>query len=342
MVFCQHRRTVTTKILGNPGYQLTSRPLGISSINWGIILTLAGGILWGCAGSVAQWLFESRQIEPEWLVNIRLLFAGSFLLSYQLVLRPTACFTLIRTGKHVLSVAVYGIIGVALCQFSYFKTISLSNAGTACVLQYFSPVLIIVWLTLFYKRIPRCRELIAMLFACTGVFLVSTGGSISELSLDLRTLFWGFISALAVTVYTVQPVKILQHFSAALLLAWGMLIGGITISPLTQWWHKSPQLDLYAVLAISFIIVAGTIAAFTLFMEGMKRIGPTKAGLYACIEPVIATIASAFLLHTSFSFFDILGFLLILLVPFILEIKLGARGKTATQTDTSPLHKEQV
>lgn len=326
----------TTNTTGHPGYQLTHAYFGMNSIQWGIVLTLLGGILWGFAGTIAQWLFGSKHISPEWLVNIRLITAGSLMLIYNFISNRSQCFNIFHKKKDLVSVCIYGIVGIALCQFSYFKTISLSNAGTACVLQYFSPIIIIIWVMLIYKRIPKRAELIAMVSAFAGVFLVSSGGNIRELSLGADTLFWGFMSAIAVAVYTIQPIQILQRYPAQLLLAWGMVIGGIVISPFTQWWTITPKLDITLILGATFIILVGTIGSFTLFMEGVKRIGPTKAGLYACIEPVVATACSALILHSSFSSMDLLGFLLVLLVPFILDVRFPKKHP-ASQTSASSL-----
>lgn len=48
-------------------------------------------------------------------------------------------------------------------------------------------------------------------------------------------------------------------------------------------------------------------------------IGPTKAALIACVEPISATVLSILLLGTSFEFFDIVGIALILLAVCLLS-----------------------
>ncbi|MBB1575457.1 MAG: EamA family transporter, partial [Flavobacteriaceae bacterium] len=46
-------------------------------------------------------------------------------------------------------------------------------------------------------------------------------------------------------------------------------------------------------------------------------IGPTKASMIACIEPVVATICSVVFLGNPFSFLDAIGFAFILSTVFI-------------------------
>lgn len=288
---------------------------------FGMFLTLLGGALWGLSGTSAQYLFSHKGISPEWLVSVRLLIAGTLMIAYNLITDKERSLEVFKNKFDTIDVLIYGIVGVALCQYSYFKTISLSNAGTACVLQYFSPVIIIVWVTLAKRVLPRRAELVAVIAAVVGVFLVATGGNLKELSISPGTLFWGLSSAVAVAIYTVQPERILKKFNARILLGWGMLAGALVISPFTRWWEKTPALDLVSLLLIALIILVGTIGSFTLFMEGMKRVGPTKAGLYACIEPVVATLCAALVLSTAFTPIDIVGFALVLLVPFILDFR---------------------
>jgi len=42
----------------------------------GIILAIAGPLLWGFSGIAAQYLFTVDQVSPQWLVGIRMLGAG--------------------------------------------------------------------------------------------------------------------------------------------------------------------------------------------------------------------------------------------------------------------------
>lgn len=287
----------------------------------GMFLTLLGGAFWGLSGTAAQYLFDTKGFSAEWLVSVRLFSAGVLMIIYNLITDRETTLSIFKNKFDLIDVLIYGIIGVGLCQYSYFKTISLSNAGTACVLQYFSPVIIIIWVTLAKKVLPKRAEIIAVIMAVIGVFLVATGGNLNSLSISPGTLFWGLTSAAAVAVYTVQPERVLKKFGARHLLGWGMLAGSIALTPLTQWWEYSSALDTTSILLMVYIILIGTIGSFTLFMEGMKRVGPTKAGLYACIEPVVATVCSAFLLHTVFTPLDLIGFTLVLLVPFILDFR---------------------
>lgn len=48
----------------------------------GITLVIIGTMLWGVSGTVAQFLFQQKSFNPEWLVVVRLLISGFILLLY--------------------------------------------------------------------------------------------------------------------------------------------------------------------------------------------------------------------------------------------------------------------
>ncbi len=68
---------------------------------------------------------------------------------------------------------------------------------------------------------------------------------------------------------------------------------------------------------IAVIVLIGTAVGFSAFLEGVRYIGPVKATLIGCLEPVSATVLSALFLGTRFSMAELLGFGLILLTVFL-------------------------
>ncbi|MBR4935255.1 MAG: EamA family transporter, partial [Anaerotignum sp.] len=52
----------------------------------GILITLSGGACWGLSGCFGQYLFQEKGITAEWLVTMRLFFAGLLLIVLGLIL----------------------------------------------------------------------------------------------------------------------------------------------------------------------------------------------------------------------------------------------------------------
>ena len=99
-----------------------------------------------------------------------------------------------------------------------------------------------------------------------------------------------------------------------------MLIGGFTLGILTGSYGLSPELDMAGVAVMGMIVIIGTVGAFTLFIEGINKIGAVRATLIGCLEPVSATVISAVWLKSAFSFTDILGFVCIIATVLIFNI----------------------
>ena len=143
----------------------------------GTFLTIIGGILWGISGVCGQFLFQNKEVTASWLVPIRLVTAGVLLLCYYFIRIKGKTFDIWRSKRNRGDIIIYGLAGMMLCQYSYFQTIEWSNAGTATVIQYLGPALIVVWVCLRTKRLPEKKEVLGVTLAVTGIFLIATHGN---------------------------------------------------------------------------------------------------------------------------------------------------------------------
>lgn len=282
----------------------------------GAILTLIGGTLWGFSGTCGQFLMQTKGLSPNWLVPIRLTTAGLLLL--------LICYA--RIGRQIFSIwkkdaagiLIFGVFGMTMCQYTYFAAISASNAGTATVLQYVGPVLILIYLSLKKMQPPRKNEILAIGLAVLGTFLLATHGDPKSMVLSDRALFWGMMSAIALAVYTVQPGRLLNQYGSSVVTAWGMLIGGILLCVVFRPWTIPTVVDGEVLAGMAAVVLVGTVIAFSCYMEGVRCVGPKKGSLYASIEPVSATIFSVIWMHVSFGMMDLLGFVCIVSTIFLL------------------------
>ena len=87
-----------------------------------------------------------------------------------------------------------------------------------------------------------------------------------------------------------------------------MIIGGIAVSFMTKPWNIDVIFDFTTFFVLMLIILFGTITAFILYLTGVNIIGPTKASIIACIEPVAATICAILFLGVDFGFFRFIRF----------------------------------
>lgn len=286
----------------------------------GTLLVLLGGTCWGIGGVAGERLLKENDVSTLDIIPLRLLFSGILILIYCLFTEKKRTFKVWQTKRDAIDVLIYAFFGLALCQLTYYLTIEYSNAGTATVLQYMAPVIILAITCFCDKRVPFANEVICMILALSGVFFLATHGSLNSLALSPKALIIGIISAFTVVVYNMQPARLLKKHSPAVLLGWAMTIAGIITNIVFKTWVDFPEITLTKVILFLIIVVFGTVLAFVSYMKGVTLIGPAKASLYSGIEPVCAVVLSTLLLGTHFAVMDIVGFICILSAIFILAL----------------------
>jgi drug/metabolite transporter (DMT)-like permease len=276
-------------------------------------------MLWGISGTVAQYLFQKKGFSPEWLVVIRLLVSGVILLLSVFVKGKQNIWKIWETKHDGLSLIFFSILGMLGVQYTYFAAIKYGNAATATILQYSSPIIITCYLAIRSKKIPDLQEIIAIGLAMLGTFFIITKGNIHNISISKLALFWGITSAFAAAFYTVQPRSLLTKWGSVLVVGWGMLIGGIAFSFIQQPWNCTGNWSITSILAIAFVVLFGTLIAFTCFLESLKYIKPTESSVLSSAEPLSAALLSVLWLHEQLGIAQWLGTACIIITIIILS-----------------------
>lgn len=279
---------------------------------------MLGGVCWGFSGTCGQYLFSRFGVSTLWLTCLRLLAGGVIMLALAAVRHRRELRNIWRCPGDAAMLVAYGLFGLMMCQYAYMTSISYSNAGTTTVLQTLSLVIIMLLTCLRLRRRPNRVETIALLLALFGTFLLATGGDPAHMVLSPQGLFWGLATAVAATVYTLLPRRLLSRWNREVVNGWAMLIGGVVLNLGARSWTFQVDLPLRGWLAVCAIVVFGTVLSFTLFMQGIRDVGPVKSSMLASTEPVSATVFSAVWLGTAFSTVDLLGFAAIIATIFLL------------------------
>jgi drug/metabolite transporter (DMT)-like permease len=286
----------------------------------GFAAAILASILFGVGGTFAQFLFQHRGVNIDWLVTMRLLFSGPALLLISAI-GGKRIFDVWRTDA--VPLVIFGLLGMMPVQYTYMAAINASNTATATILQFTAPAMVALWLALAGRKRPAGREMAAIGLAMLGTFFLVTHGKLGALSISALALFWGLASASAAAFNSIQPSNILKKHGAALVAGWGMVIGGVELSLFHAPWKIEGQWDATAGVFFAFILVMGTLAAFYLFNKALRLIGAQKTILLTCAEPLSAAVLAVWWLGVSFGPMDWLGSALILVTIVLL-----AKGET--------------
>lgn len=278
----------------------------------GIALTLLGATLWGVSGTSVQFIGNYRHMNLEWLITMRLTTAGLLTVLYAWFRQGNSIFDVFRNWRDTVGLIIFGVFGMALCQYTYFRSIVIAGAGIATVLQYLAPSMIIIYLLLRYGKRPTRGELISVILALAGTICLMGNDGFSVESFRSDVLFWGLLSAVGVAVYSVSPVRLLATYGTVTMVGWGMLISGIVAGLLFQQPHSYAEWDVWTMIGCFNVVFLGTIVSFNAYLEGVKRIGAVSGSILSSVEPISAAFFGWALLDNQFSLLGIIGMAMII------------------------------
>lgn len=293
----------------------------------GIILTLLGATLWGVSGTSVQFIGNFRNMNLEWLLTMRLITAGLLTVLYGWIRQGNAIFNVFRNSRDTLGLVIFGVFGMALCQYTYFRSIVIAGAGIATVLQYLAPSMIIIYLLVRYGKRPSTGEIISVILALAGTICLMGNNGFSFESFRSDVLFWGLLSAVGVAVYSVSPVRLVATYGTIPIVGFGMLLSGLVAAVLFQQPHSCATWDVWTVLGCFNVVFLGTIVSFNAYLEGVKRIGAVSGSILSSIEPISAAFFGWALLGNQFNWVGILGMAMI--IATVIIIALEKRGQSS-------------
>ena len=292
----------------------------------GVIAALVGGAMWGFSGTCAQYLYQHYEIDPLFITWVRMLGSGILFLILLAFTQRAKLRAIAGDRRELGRLALFGIAGLFLCQFTYTTSVNATNAGTATVLQSLNTVFILAATCLMMRRAPRAMELGGLALALVATWLIATKGNLTALMIPPAGLAWGLINAASCTFYIMYPKHLFARWGSLPVTGIGMLIGGIAavaIWGLGGLWGAPPvvpQLGLDGVLVLAAIVVVGTLAAFGLYLHGVSIVGSVKGGLLGTTEPASAMVFAALWLGTMFTWADWIGLVLMMAMIFLVTL----------------------
>lgn len=286
----------------------------------GSIMVLIAGMAWGISGVSGQYLM-AQGIDVNFLTAIRLFISGIVLCGIAYFKQRDKLKTALTSKKILFHIMLFSILGLLLNQYTYLNAIKYTNAGTATVLQYLSPVLILIFVTSKEKRKPSVAEATAIILAILGTVIIASHGQWNQLAVTPLGLFWGLTSAVTYAIYIILPAHLIDQWGSLVVIGLAMLFAGSSFSLLARPWTYSLTLTFPILMALFGLIAIGSIFAYTVFLKGASLVGPVKGSLLASIEPVASVVFAVILLGDIFYPIDILGMVLIMLAVFLISLR---------------------
>lgn len=288
----------------------------------GMLLASLASSLWAISGISGEILFKKFNFSSDWLVSTRTLISGILLFLIVIFIEKKSVLKPLKNKRDCAGIILFGIAGMYLVQYTYFKTIELSNVSFATILQFTAPFFIFIYESIKNKKVPAVSTVILLFMTILGVVFIATKGNFSNLSVSLEALLLGVISAIMIAFYSTYPKKLLKKYGSITVVGWGMIIGSIISNVIHPIWKIEGNVNTKSMIQVIIVVILGTSIAYLIYIASLNYISSSLAGILTAFEPVLAAILSVAIFGLKFSFIEIVGFVLVFVSIFILEKRL--------------------
>ena len=287
----------------------------------GTIYSLLSGLIWGICGILGEYFFTHYQVSSGWITSMRLSLAGSLVLIYSSIQLKSQVLDLWQDKKNYLPFLAYAILGIFSVQFFFYLCVEYSNATTATILQFISPIFILIYNRIIYKKRASLRAICYVLIAMLGVFLMATKGDLSQLSMTPLALLIGLLSAMGVMFNVILPQPFAKRYGFVPTVGWGMILAGLFSNILSPVYQISFVVDIWSVLICLIIAFFGTAFAFFISMKAVSLVSPLVVSVISASEPLSSALLSVLFLGLVLDWSLVLAMILIILPMIFLSIE---------------------
>lgn len=289
----------------------------------GYALALLAATCWATGGLMAKWLFSDASaassswpvpplgihIEPTVLAAGRACSAFVLLLFMMAVSRRRE---LVVGRRDLPFFALFGVAGLAMVHFTYFKTISLTNVATAILLEYLAPVIVLVVGVAFMKHAFTWALPAGVALSVAGCALVVGALGGGGIVVSPQGIVWGLLSAVFFAAYSLMGTYAATRYTPYTTLVWGLGFASVfwlvVLGPARI---LGVFADPKTAGAVLFMAVVSTVVPFGAFLTALKYIAPTNATVTSTVEPFLAGIGAFALFGESFSLTQLVGGILV-------------------------------
>lgn len=239
-------------------------------------------------------------------------------------------------GRDLAYCFLLGTLGVAVSNYFYYVAIQRTSVATAIIVQYTAPVWVLLYVVARGQQKLSAQKVAAVALAVTGIALVINLVGIrsdASLRLDAYGLIAAVLASFSFAFYNVAGHRILARYDRWRVLVWTLTASAafwLIVNP--PWKIASAHYVPAQWLFLFVFSMISVLSAFSLYFLGLQYLGPTRAIIASCLEPVFSILLAALLLGEVLRPIQILGIVLVLAAIVIVQrpSRLGALEEPAT------------
>jgi drug/metabolite transporter (DMT)-like permease len=277
---------------------------------WIYLKLLLMALFWG--GTFIAGRRLAMEVGPFCGAFWRFLVASAFLVAF--MFRAERKLTLPRPG-HLMPLLLMGLTGIFLYNVFFLKGLRLIEAGRASIIIANNPIFIAILSALIFRDRLNLLKVLGILISVSGAVTVITRG---EFLAGLSGSFgWGeafiFGCVASWVTYSLLGKSVMSDLSPLRAVTYSSVIGAVCLFPpaVMEGLWDSAAYSFAAWASIFYLGLFGTVLGFVWYYEGIKRIGPVRAGLFINFVPVSAVFLSFLILDEPLTVSLLIGAVLV-------------------------------
>lgn len=284
---------------------------------------MGSAALFAAGGNAVKALF-GLGFQPLALAQLRIAWAFAFLLiSLSVAGRP-----LLRIRPTELpGLLIFGTLGVAGVQLAYYLAIARLNIAVALLVQYLGLVAITAWERYRRQQAVPVNVWSALALVLVGAFFTVGAYQPSLLRLNLPGIGFGLAAAALLAFYMLRASALLARLNTWTILVYAFGAGTLMWTAYDLVMRPSLPSQVWVWFAMALVGLFGTLVAHGLFVLALRTIRPSRAGIVATAEPVIAGLIAFLLFRDGLEPLQLLGAAVV--VCGIVLVQMGGEGAVA-------------
>lgn len=269
-------------------------------------------IAWGSSFLSTKILMEDGGFTPVEMYVYR--FAAAYLLLLTITWRKIMS----NSWRDEVTLAICGICAGSLYFITENYALRLTTTGNVSLLASISPIFTTFLVALMFKQRIQLGVIIGSVVAFIGVgCIIFSHGASMELHPEGDIL--ALTAAFCWAIYTVAIKRIIPNYTSLFITRKLFFYGVITALPLL--FLQNEPLHLAELFNLStpqylfnflFLVIMCSLAAYLIWNEAMKYLGPVTANNYLYMQPLVTMIAAYFVLGENIYLLGYIGCVLII------------------------------
>jgi drug/metabolite transporter (DMT)-like permease len=276
----------------------------------GLINLFSVYFIWGSTYlAIRVGIKDGSGFQPFWFGGLRVLVAGAILVLWGALrkrkIRPTRSDLLVLAGSGLL----FWIGGNGLVILAEQRL----DSGLAALIVAATPIYVALIESILDRKMPSLLLVISLIIGFGGIVILSYPLLVSGIRADVLSILALLIASLSwssgLVLQSRKPVSVGRGVSSG----YQQLFGGLfytLIALLVREPLPTPTQEAW--LAWGYLVLFGSIIAFTSFISALQMLPSSLVTTYAYVNPVIAVLLGWLILGESISGWTIAGGLFVL------------------------------